>query len=103
VLNRYLKGIQNSEFRIQNYYIISFWILHSTFCISPITYTTKLREEWKMTTATQNKIPQLNIFGTIDQEKINLFDPPYAIRNDCYPPKPPFERGAGGMWVKKEC
>jgi hypothetical protein len=36
-----------------------------------------------MTTATQNKIPQLNIFGTIDKEKINLFDPPYAIRNDC--------------------
>ncbi len=36
-----------------------------------------------MTQATKNQVPQLNIFGTIDQEIINLFDPPYALRNDC--------------------
>jgi hypothetical protein len=36
-----------------------------------------------MTQATKNQVPQLEIFGTIDQEIINLFDPPYAVRNDC--------------------
>ena len=36
-----------------------------------------------MTQATKNKVPQLNIFGTIELEIINLFDPPYAVRNDC--------------------
>ena len=34
-------------------------------------------------TQTKSKLPELDIFGTIDKEKINLFDPPYAIRNDC--------------------
>jgi hypothetical protein len=34
-------------------------------------------------TQAKSKVLELEIFGTIDQEKINLFDPPYAIRNDC--------------------
>ena len=34
-------------------------------------------------TQEKSKLPQINVFGTIEQDKINLIEPPYALRNDC--------------------